>query len=99
MCYNRQAYKMKITDEQIQEAKRYPIETLFGSNWKRAGRIIRVNCPFPEHRDSTPSFTIYPETNTWFCFGGCGGGDSIKFIEKYCNVLFQEAITYLNGKG
>ena len=62
---------MKITDEQIKRAKEVPIETFFSGNWKQTGRIIRVRCPFPNHRDSTPSFTIYPGTNSWYCFGGC----------------------------
>jgi len=84
-----------MNDDQITRAKKYPIETLFGEAWKRTGRVIQVRCPFPNHRDSTPSFTIYFETNTWFCFGGCGGGDSIKFIQEYCQVSFKDAVDYL----
>ena len=86
---------MKITDREIKKANSYPIETLFGGSWKRSGKIIRVRCPFQGHRDSIPSFTIYPDTNSWFCFGGCGGGDAIRFIERYCDVSFQEAVEYL----
>lgn len=90
---------MKITDDQIKKAKEYPpIESLFGGTWKQTGKIIKVRCPFPDHRDSVPSFTIYPETNTWFCFGGCGGGDSIQFIEQYCQVPFKDAVDYLLSK-
>lgn len=44
---------------------------------KTGGRWVG-HCPAPEHRDETPSFTVYPETNSWFCFGACGmGGDVV----------------------
>jgi hypothetical protein len=42
-----------------------------GSRW--AGR-----CPRPDHEDRSPSFTVYPETNSWFCYGCSRGGDVIE---------------------
>jgi hypothetical protein len=39
-------------------------------------RIAR--CPIPGHDERTPSFTVYLETNSWFCFGACQrGGDVV----------------------
>ncbi len=32
-------------------------------------------CPLPDHADRSPSFTVYPETDSWYCFGCCRGGD------------------------
>ncbi len=32
-------------------------------------------CPLPDHNDRSPSFTVYPETDSWYCFGCCRGGD------------------------
>lgn len=44
---------------------------------RRAGERWIGNCPLPDHEDRTPSFTVYPETNSWYCFGCCRGGDVI----------------------
>ena len=35
-------------------------------------------CPLPEHEDRSPSFTVYPETSSWFCFGCLHGGDVVE---------------------
>lgn len=35
-------------------------------------------CPLPDHEDRSPSFTVYPETNSWFCYGCLRGGDVIE---------------------
>jgi DNA primase len=35
-------------------------------------------CPLPDHEDRSPSFTLYPETNSWSCFGCSRGGDVIE---------------------
>jgi len=50
-----------------------------------AGKMRKVgdrwvaHCPLPGHEDRSPSFTVYPETNSWFCFGAClAGGDVIE---------------------
>lgn len=42
-----------------------------GSRW--VGR-----CPLSDHEDRSPSFTVYPETNAWFCYGCLRGGDVIE---------------------
>jgi DNA primase len=50
----------------------------------------KTSCPF--HEDKTPSFTIYPKTNTFHCFG-CGiSGDTIEFIQLKENITKHEAI-------
>ena len=38
-------------------------------------------CPLPEHDDDTPSFWVYPETQSWYCFGCHHGGDVIDFAK------------------
>ena len=53
----------------------------------------RLKCPF--HPDKTPSFQIYPKTNTYCCFSSncnAGTGDAIQFIELYEKCTKQEAL-------
>ena len=53
----------------------------------------RLNCPF--HEDKTPSFQVYPKTNTWTCFSSnckAGSGDQIDFIMKHEQISKREAI-------
>jgi len=54
------------------------------------GRILRAYCPF--HEDTgRANFTVYPETNSWFCFAGCGGGDVVSFVSKIENITRAQA--------
>ena len=53
-------------------------------------RHHKTCCPF--HEETTPSFTIYPKTNTFHCFG-CGvSGDTIEFIQLKEKISKHEAI-------
>jgi hypothetical protein len=45
---------------------------------RRVGRIWTARCPLPDHEDRSPSFTVYLETNSWFCYGCLRGGDVIE---------------------
>ena len=46
---------------------------------RRSGDRWVAHCPLPGHKDRSPSFTVYPETNSWFCFGAClVGGDVVE---------------------
>lgn len=59
------------------------------------GRSV-AHCPF--HRgDDTPSFTIYPETGTYYCFGCGEWGDSIKFLVDYKDISYIEARDYIGA--
>ena len=61
---------------------------------KRAGRSYSGLCPF--HGEKTPSFHVFPETQTWHCFGACAtGGDIFNFVMKRENVDFSGALRIL----
>jgi len=60
----------------------------------KSGRMLRGLCPF--HAEKTPSFFVYPEQQSWHCFGACGtGGDVFSFIMKKENMTFGEALELL----
>jgi DNA primase len=69
---------------------RLSIETVLHRYNLRLDKHHKTCCPF--HQEKTPSFTIYPKTNTFHCFG-CGiSGDTIEFIQLKENITKHEAI-------
>lgn len=63
---------------------------------KRAGRMEKGLCPF--HNEKSPSFYVYPETNSYYCFGCGSGGDAITFVKNLHNLDYVEAVKYLAAK-
>lgn len=66
-------------------------------NLQKAGRNYKGLCPF--HTEKTPSFIVFPDTQTWHCFGACGtGGDLFTFIMRRENLSFAEALRLLANR-
>lgn len=82
--------------EQLRNA--CPIESVMGSyaNLIRRGRTYVCNCPF--HSEKTPSCTIYPEQQSFYCYGCGAGGDVITFIRRIENLSFMESIEMLSKR-
>ena len=63
---------------------------------RRRGRTCTGLCPF--HTEKTPSFVVYPETQSFYCFGCGAGGDVITFIKKISNLEYVEAVKLLASR-
>lgn len=60
---------------------------------KSAGKNYVGLCPF--HKEKTPSFTVNPEKQIFYCFGCGEGGNVISFLMKISNMSFPESIRHL----
>ncbi len=87
---------MAIPSSVIEEIKyRNDIESVISSyiTLKRRGKNLIGLCPF--HGEKTPSFTIYPENGSFYCFGCKVGGDVFTFVKNIENLDYIEAVRLL----
>ena len=87
---------MALPDSFIQELlSRNDIESVASAYvaFKRRGRNLVGLCPF--HGEKTASFNLYPETNSFYCFGCGAGGDVITFIKRIENLDYIDAVRFL----
>lgn len=81
-----------VIDEVV---RRSDIQSIIGMyvQLKRAGSNWTGLCPF--HSEKSPSFTVFPGTDSFYCFGCGAGGDVITFIKKAENLDYIEAVKFL----
>jgi len=63
---------------------------------RRAGRNLLGLCPF--HTEKTPSFTVSPDKQIFYCFGCGAGGNVFSFLMKHGGLTFPEAVNMLAGR-
>ena len=88
-----------IPQEYIQEVvRRNDIEEVIGQyvQLRRRGRTLSGLCPF--HNEKTPSFVVYPDTQSFYCFGCGAGGDAITFTKKINSIDYPEAVKLLAAR-
>ncbi len=86
----------RIDQSVIEEIKlRANIEDVISSyvTLKRAGSNYQGLCPF--HSEKSPSFTVFPGTSSFYCFGCGAGGDVIHFVRRAENMDYPSAVEFL----
>lgn len=87
---------MRISDDFLNELHmRCDIEDVVSGyvQLKKRGKNFVGLCPF--HNEKTPSFTVYPENGSFYCFGCGAGGEVVSFIRRAENLDFIEAVRFL----
>jgi DNA primase len=84
--------------EQIDRIKHaVPIERVISAyvQLRPSGVNLVGLCPF--HEDHTPSFTVYPETQSFHCYGCGAHGDALDFLQRVEHLSFRQALDVLEG--
>lgn len=87
---------MPLNNAFLQELKfKTDIEDVISSyvTLKKRGSTAVGLCPF--HNEKTPSFTVYNDTQSFYCFGCGAGGDAVTFIRKIENLDYMDAVKKL----
>ena len=87
---------MPLNESFLQELKyKTDIEDIVSTyvSLRKRGNTSVGLCPF--HNEKTPSFTVYNDTQSFYCFGCGAGGDAIGFIKKIENLDYIDAVKQL----
>ncbi|CDC62634.1 dNA primase [Clostridium sp. CAG:448] len=90
---------MLIDRQVVDEIRsRADITEIIGSyvTLRRAGSNFSGLCPF--HNEKSPSFTVFPDSQNFYCFGCNVGGDVITFIMREENLTYPEAVSFLAAR-
>ena len=94
----RDKHQFKERVEQIKQMYNIKdvIEREAGVNFKRVGSNFVCRCPFRDHEDRNPSFTIPINKEQYHCFGCGRKGDVLTFLMEYRGCKFNEALSLLD---
>ncbi len=91
---------MRFSEDFLSELRaRTDIEELIGRYTEikhRGSRTPVALCPF--HTEKTPSFVVYRDTQSYYCFGCGTGGDAITFVKNIERLDYTEAVRFLCEK-
>lgn len=62
---------------------------------KGGGHRLMGRCPFPDHSDKSPSFSVSSDNQLYFCYGCKKGGNVFTFLETFNGMTFPEAVEFL----
>jgi DNA primase len=81
--------------EEVREAADIVEVTSEFTALKRQGARLSGLCPYPDHQEKTPSFSVSPDRGFYYCFGCQRGGDTIKLVMDLKSFEFAEAVSYI----
>lgn len=91
---------MRFSEDFLSELRaRTDIEELIGRYTEikhRGTRTPTALCPF--HTEKTPSFVVYRDTQSYYCFGCGAGGDAITFVKNIERLDYTDAVRFLCEK-
>ncbi|BBL78960.1 hypothetical protein RxyAA322_08140 [Rubrobacter xylanophilus] len=89
---------MRIARQSIEELREtadiVEVASEFTALRRQGTRFVGL-CPYPDHQEKTPSFSVSPEKGFYYCFGCSRGGDAIKLVEDLKSLPFAEAVAHL----
>ena len=89
---------MRIAQQSIEEVREaaniVEVTSEFTALRRRGARFVGL-CPYPDHQEKTPSFSVAPDRDFYYCFGCQRGGDPIKLVMDLKSLDFAEAVSYL----
>ena len=89
---------MRISQRSIEQVKEAADIVEVASEFtalKRQGTRFSGLCPYPDHQEKTPSFSVSPDQGLYYCYGCQRGGDAIKLVMDLKSLEFAEAVSYL----
>ena len=85
---------MSLTDDVKQRLDIVDVVSQYVPSLQKAGRNYKALCPF--HTEKTPSFVVFPDRQTWRCFGACAtGGDLFTFVMQREQAGFTDTLKQL----
>ena len=89
---------MRISQRSIEEVREaaniVEVASEFTALRRQGARFVGL-CPYPDHHEKTPSFSVAPDRGFYYCFGCNRGGDAIKLVGELKSFSFVDAVSYL----
>lgn len=86
----------RITDDDIERARQYPLENLIDEPLKTAGGH-KKKCCCPFHPEKTPSFMVYTDQNSYHCYSCQRNGTAIDFVMEREGLSFRDTVLKLRN--